>query len=205
VNSHTAVRWKQMGVGTLVLLFVGLGVYLFQTLPDTGKGEGVTLTLTVPAGHATDSVYRKLIAEYERTHPGVRVRLITVSGANYYRKVMVMIVGGTSPDLMWMGQSFSEFADKGVFLDLGSRIREAGISLDDYKPEVLGWYRRGDKIYSLPFGVDLSFLIYNRKLFREAGLPFPQDDWTFDEFLHAAKTLWLPGTVGNRNLRGRCP
>lgn len=183
---------KKILITAGLLLYFALAIFLFSTV-TAGKEEGgrgeVELTMTVPAGYATDPVYRRLIGRFEAENPGVRVKLITASGTNYYQKVMVMISGGAAPDLMWMGQSFSEFADKSLFLDLGGRIREAGIDLSLYKPEVLSWYRRGERLYSLPFGIDLSFVIYNRKLFREAGLPMPRDDWSFDEFLHAARTL----------------
>ena len=50
-------------------------------------------------------------------------------------------------------------------------------------------YKIGDRYYSLPFGIDVSFMVYNRKLFRDAGLAYPADDWNYDTFLKDAIKL----------------
>jgi multiple sugar transport system substrate-binding protein len=89
---------------------------------------------------------------------------------------------------MWMGQSFAEFAVRGVFLDLSDRIAE-DVDLDEYLPQALSWYRIDGKQYGIPFGVDMNFIAYNKDLFDEAGVTYPTDDWTFDEFLEKARAL----------------
>lgn len=183
-------KWQQVGKLLAVVAYCLLGIWLVSSRESkSGTEQKIILTLAVPAGHTTDPIYRAAIARFEAENPNAGVRLITVSSGNYYQKVMVMIAGNCAPDLMWMGQSFNEFADKRVFLDLSERIRLSGIDLREYKPKVLDWYKRGEQLYSLPFGEDVSFLFYNRKLFREAGIPFPKDDWEFSEFLEAVQKL----------------
>ena len=189
MNSFCRIR-KWCFVACVAVSYVTLGGWLIcSSGGDEAAAPGtVELTMTVPGGHATDPLYRAEIAKFERENPGVSVKLITVAGKNYYQKVMVMAAGGTAPDLMWMGQSFREFAEKDLFLDLDERIRSE-FDLADYKPELLAWYTRNGRLYSLPFGVDLSFLICNLKLFRDAGLPPPRDDWSYQEFLCAVRAL----------------
>lgn len=181
---------KYVFVAFGLAVYLAFGGWLIWTARRGGAVKTVTveLTMTVPGGHATDPLYRAEIAKFEEANPGVSVKLIPVAGKNYYQKVMVMAAGGTAPDLMWMGQSFREFAEKDLFLDLDGRIRSE-FNLANYKPELLEWYTRDGRLYSLPFGVDLSFLICNLKLFRDAGLPPPRDDWSYQEFLHAARAL----------------
>lgn len=178
-------RWITVGV----LLYVLLGVVLFATREKETEGGQKTLQLAIPSSHVTEGIYRELIREFEAENPDVKIKLITGSAQNFYQKIMVMIAGNAAPDLMWMGQSFREFADKDVFLDLAPYIRRDGLPLDRYAPEVLRWYESSGKIYSLPFGIDLSMVVYNRRMFAAANLPMPRDDWEFPEFLEAARRL----------------
>ena len=183
-------KWRRLIMAIAAVLYCSLGAFLVTSREgDSSGGREIQLTLTVPAGQTTDPIYRGAIDRFEAENPGVSVKLIPVSSRNYYQKVMVMVAGNCAPDLMWMGQSFNEFADKGLLLDLSRRIRQARIDLNEYKPAVLNWYRRGKRLYSLPFGEDVSFLFYNRRLFREAGVPYPTDDWSLEEFLAAARKL----------------
>lgn len=189
------MRGKQNIFKVFLFVFIALYVvvanYLIISVDHGGLHEemhGVSITLAVPAGLKTREVYRNKVKEFEVKHPEIKVKLLEISG-NYYQKVLVMIAGNVAPDLMWMGQSFSEFADRGVFMDISERVEKSGIKLGDYKAEILNLYRRDGRFYSLPFGIDTSFIAYNRKLFRDAELEYPHDDWTFTEFLNAAQKL----------------
>ena len=59
--------------------------------------------------------YESAIAKFEAEHPQIEVELLTVAG-NYYDKVLLMIAGRNAPDLIWMGQGFVEFAERGALL-----------------------------------------------------------------------------------------
>lgn len=171
-------------------LYLSLGLYLHSTFYEKPSGDEsrVSLTIAVPSGIKTVDIYRKKIRQFEKENPDISVKLMEISG-EFYQKVLVMIAGNIAPDLMWMGQSFSEFADRGVFLDITDRIEKADIDLKDHRPNILKLYQRDGRYYSIPFGIDASFLMYNRKMFRESGIPFPTDDWDFSAFVKAAKAL----------------
>lgn len=189
--------WPYLLVVTFIVLYLVLGVYLGSTLgeKETVKSSGISITLAVPAGIKTAAIYREKVRQFEKENPGISVKLMEIAGG-YYQKVLVMIAGNVAPDLMWMGQSFSEFADRGVFLDISDRLKASGIGLNQYNRKILDLYRIDNKYYSLPFGVDCSFIIYNRKLFREAGVPYPEDDWDFPTFLKAAQVLTKRNAAG---------
>ena len=181
-----------------IALYIVIGVYLILTVnraDHVARLGQANLTLAVPAGLKTSEIYRRKVREFEAAHPEVSVRLLEISG-NYYQKILVMVAGKVAPDLMWMGQSFSEFADRDVFLDITDRLNVSDLKLGDFRPEILDLYQRNGRMYSLPFGIDASFIAYNRKLFREAGIPYPKDDWTFEEFLKSAQALMRRDKVG---------
>ena len=63
--------------------------------------------------------------------------------------------------------------------------------------------RRGRQVIGFPALVDNLALIYNTKLFDEAGVAYPTDDWTWDDFRAAAKKLTDPATEHLRLRRTR--
>jgi multiple sugar transport system substrate-binding protein len=147
----------------------------------------VHLTLAVAAGLSDRPSYEWAIRNFMAENPRVLVEMIEVPG-NYYQKLLVMIAGRNAPDLMWMGQGFGEFARRGVFLDMTERIvRDVDIS--QYNADACGWYRLDGRQYAVPFGEHLKLMIYNQDLFDQAGVNYPRDNWTFEEFLAKAKAL----------------
>lgn len=154
---------------------------------DKSQSDKVTLLLAIPANADEDSPYPPAIEAFQREHPDIEVKTIRISGT-YYQKLLIMIAGGKGPDVMWMGQNFNEFATRGIFLDISEPLaREADSS--NIFPDVLSWYRIGDRQYGIPFGIDVKFIAYNKKLFDEAGVPYPSNDWEINEFMEAAKRL----------------
>lgn len=172
-----------------LVAYVALGLYLVGT---SGKNRSINdkrteLVLAVPSGVMLTPIYREAVEKFEQQNPDISVKLLEISG-KFYQKVTVMIAGGDVPDLMWMGQSFAEFADRDIFLDITDRVK-AEIDISEYPPEIISLYMKGDRYYGLPYGIDASFVVYNRKMFSEAGLADPRPDWTYDEFLSVARKL----------------
>ena len=89
---------------------------------------------------------------------------------------------------MWMGEPFVEFANRDVFLDVTKNV-EQEVDRRQFVPEALDWYRLGNRQYGIAFGFDLRFIVYNKQLFDEAGVPYPNDRWTYNDFLDKAQRL----------------
>lgn len=156
--------------------------------PDAAAaGQRAKLVVAVAASAHDRAGYQAAVREFMANHPNVDVELMEVPG-DYYDKVLVMIAGRNSPDLMWMGQSFQEFATRGVFLDLTDRIA-AEISPANFVPEAMEWYQFQGKQYGIAFGLDVKFIVFNKDLFDAAGVEYPTDDWTYGQFLDRARRL----------------
>ena len=169
----------------------------------------VKIVWAIYGGDTLLPIFLSTIQDFETKHPNIEVEPLQIPG-NYYQKITVMLAGRTPPDVFWMGQSFAEFAARGNFLDLSDRIIvDPDIDLGEYHPKVVTWYSFGSKQYGIPYGVDVQFIVYNKSAFREAGLPYPKDGWTLDEFLHAAKELTIDrdgdGRIDQYGFRGVLP
>ena len=87
--------------------------------------------------------------------------------------------------------------DNGYIEDLTPYLEEKGISTDGLMQDVLNSYRydgtatgSGD-LYALPKDSSVFAYAYNKDLFDEAGLeyPDPEDPYTYDEFVEVCKKL----------------
>lgn len=55
--------------------------------------------------------------------------------------------------------------------------------------EIKALYQYEGKTYAIPKDVDTIALWYNKSLFDEAGLSYPDDTWTWDDYYNAAVAL----------------
>lgn len=187
-----------------LLSFAALALWLAAAGCGPAGGDGGTVLRSANwSGPGNDpaflSLERALIAEFERAHPGVRVQVEQIPGPGLYEaKLLLMMLSGQSPDVLQLdASSAAAFVDNGLLLELSPFIAaDPEFRADDYFENVLQIARRGEKIYAVPLDFTPMVVFYNRRLFEAAGVPFPRDGWTWDEFLAAARALTLEPAGG---------
>jgi multiple sugar transport system substrate-binding protein len=113
--------------------------------------------------------------------------------AEYDTRMITQLSGDSGPDLFWVSaQRAAQFAAGGVMLDITDRL--AGSShpaadTNDYYESSFGPFTHDGKIYGLPWLQQPVMMYVNKALFDEAGLGYPDESWTWNEFLNAAKKL----------------
>ncbi|MCJ7822701.1 MAG: sugar ABC transporter substrate-binding protein, partial [Armatimonadetes bacterium] len=124
-------------------------------------------------------------------HPGVRVEIINEPGDRAMDKLQTMVAAGNPPDVMSIhGAYFVPLAANGALLDLDPLIADdADFDLEDFYPELVELCRYGGGLYSLPRYTSVYVLFYNKDLFDRAGIAYPDDTWTWDDYLAAAQKL----------------
>jgi len=113
--------------------------------------------------------------------------------ADYYTKIQTNLAGGTAADLIWLSQEFiAGYADKGVLLDISDYLKNdtrPAAQLDDYFADILQTAQYKGRTYGLPWIAQPVVLYYNPKMFAEAGVEPPNENWTWDDFKAAAEKL----------------
>jgi multiple sugar transport system substrate-binding protein len=134
---------------------------------------------------------RKMADAFEAKNPGIKVNVEVTPWDQYWTKLEAAATGGSLPDVFWMHSSqSSRYASNSVLMDLTDKIK--GSSLVDMKKfpsGLVNMYVDGGKNYAIPKDYDTIGLWYNKKLFDEAGVAYPNENWTWTEFLAAAKKL----------------
>ncbi|CAG5086437.1 Sugar ABC transporter sugar-binding protein [Thermobacillus xylanilyticus] len=113
--------------------------------------------------------------------------------AEYDTRMITQLSGDSGPDLFWVSaQRAAQFAAGGVMLDITDRLASAShpaADTNDYYEASLGPFTHDGKIYGLPWLQQPVMMYVNKALFDEAGLDYPDESWTWNEFLDAAKKL----------------
>jgi len=130
---------------------------------------------------------RQLIALFEEANPDVRVKFVPAAED----KLLGMIAGGVPPDIWTFDHvRLPYFARRGVLMRLDDRIAaDPNVDLDACFPCTVQACKYDGHFYGLPHVFSPVCLVYNKSMFREAGVPLPTGDWTWDAFLEACKKL----------------
>ncbi|MDD2479952.1 MAG: sugar ABC transporter substrate-binding protein [Victivallaceae bacterium] len=173
-------------LGLCLILFVLL-VYDTPKVFNDGKIE-LRLLANPPPGY--EKKFEELILLFEKTHPNIRVKHNKAPG-NYYIKVQTMMVGNTCSDVvMFSGKQINSFKMKGTLLNLMPLIKKDNYELDDYFEVGLEDAQATDQeLHYLPLEGSGTVLYYNKDLFADANLSYPDESWTWQDFQDAAIKL----------------
>jgi multiple sugar transport system substrate-binding protein len=168
-----------------------LGVPAAFAQDAMGVDDGTTITMWSRA--ATQARADALVKAYNATHKN-QVDVTFVPTDDYQTKVGAAAAAGGLPDLFSADVVFMpNWTSAGLFTDITDRIEALPIK-DNIAKAAIDVSTWDGKKYGLPFIVDLSVWMYNKKLFREAGLDPEKPPTTFGEFVDAARAV---GKLGN--------
>ncbi|WP_078378786.1 ABC transporter substrate-binding protein [Sutcliffiella halmapala] len=134
------------------------------------------------------------IAAFNEKHPDVKVNVTYTPWADYWTKLKTSIGGGSGPDVFWMnGPNFYQYSTQGLIKNLEPFIEgDNQFSKDLYFPAVVDLYSLDNNLYAAPYFVDAVGLYYNKELFDEAGIPYPDETWTWEDIEKVGSQLTDP-------------
>lgn len=151
--------------------------------------DGTVLTVST-WNYDTTPEFDKLFRAFEKENPGVTVKPVDIASDDYDTKLTTMLASGDSTDVLTMKNllSYSNYALRDQLVDLSSHIKDLDT---DPAMESYEMYDIDGKTYAQPYRTDFWVLYYNKNLFDEAGLPYP-DNLTWEEYEELAKELSKP-------------
>lgn len=155
------------------------------------------VSITWWTGQETDAneLLQKLADEYTTDHPNVTIDLSAGADTtdDLLQKLQAGFASGDFPDISYAyGSWASVLGQSGRTLDISEQEAAAGSGWDEFPEAARATATVDDKIIGLPAVVDNLGVLYNKELFDEAGVGYPTEDWTWDDFRAAAKALTDP-------------
>jgi multiple sugar transport system substrate-binding protein len=143
-------------------------------------------------------VVGELLADFEREHPGLAVRVEKLPWTAAHEKLLTAFAGDATPDVAQLGNTWiAELAALGALEPLQPWLDQlpAGdgrIAANDYFEGIWRTNQVEGTLYGLPWYVDTRLLFYRRDLFARAGVTTMPDTWA--GFSRALDALQRAGT-----------
>lgn len=142
-------------------------------------------------------VYTEMIRRFEARFPDTHIELMFIPFGNYFTKLQLLLVGGVAPDTVTLSTDMAyqlrrngHLVDLQPFVDEERKSNPGFLTEKEYAIEKLLPVCSFDgHLYYIPVGPMVFHLYYNKTLFDAAGVPYPREGWTWDDFLDAAKRL----------------
>ena len=170
----------------LSVMLAAMMLLSLLTVPALAEDQ----VLTVVTWDATTTAYLTAQKEaFEASHPGVTIEYVDCESGNEYGvKVSTMLAGGDTSDVImlkendqvvqWQASGFAApLTDYIGSYDMSGFVGiEKNYAIDGVQ-------------YGIPFRSDFWVLFYNKDLFDAAGVEYPTNDMTWDQYAELAKKL----------------
>jgi len=195
---------KLILIGAIALIIAANGFTGGQRQPTT-VDEGVTTVTFMRWGSpAEEANFRTLFDAFESKNPDIKVEMQFLPWQNYWDTLNVQLAAGETADIVAMTsyQGSKYFSNR--FADLSAYLEGGDVQVGSMVPGLLDAFTHQGRIIALPTDLAVWAMVYNRRFFDEAGIPYPSADEpiSWDEFLGLARDFTTKNVDGSVNTVG---
>lgn len=154
------------------------------------EGEKVALKWAI-WDKDTAPYWQALVDAYEEKNPNVTIEMTDLGSADYSTVIATELSGsGSDFDIVSIKDvpGYATLVEKGVLEPLNERIKSDGIDLGLYNGATDQVMVDGS-LYELPFRSDFWLLYYNKDIFDKAGVSYPTNDMTMEQWDELARSV----------------
>jgi multiple sugar transport system substrate-binding protein len=189
------MKLRRILTAVTVLACIGL----LGLLPVTAQDDGEPITLRYADWDVATEDLIEQIVDICAAQLGLEVQfeLYNPPGDVYWPTLQTMAAAQNLPDVFAMSSAFlDEWAADGLVMNIQEYVdRDIMPVADDYFVGAFDQARFPSKVdgdlHAFPYAFVHTVLYYNMDMFDEAGLDYPSEGWTWDDFLEAAIALTL--------------
>jgi multiple sugar transport system substrate-binding protein len=161
---------------------------------SSSKGGHVNIVIWHGYTMVEATAIKTLANEFNATHPNITVTPQYYGNSDYaLQKVLAAIAGGKPPDISYLyGSWAANIATNPGVVNLTPYVTQPSFGWSDFWPAERAVATVNGKVIGIPALVDNLALVYNKRLFAQAGLSPPTSNWTWTDFENAAMKLTDP-------------
>jgi len=184
---------KKMAVVFIVMIFLASSLFAAgqkAPAPATGQ-EVVTLEWwTWNSEEYDEAAQRAMVKAFEAAHPNIKINMTLLPTKGFETKMTTALGSGVGgPDVAFF--SISSWFPKALPLD--SFIKRDNFDIGMYYQGFWDTKTQFDgKTIGLPLGVGAQFVMFNKDIFDAAGVAYPTNDWTTQDYLEIVQKVANP-------------
>ncbi len=148
--------------------------------------------LTVASWDTTTGGYLTATEEaFEAAYPDIDLQYVDVASQDYAIKTTTMLSGGDTTDVFDVKElsDLQNWIAQGFVLDLEADVAANIYDLSHYLGLENNYRGTDGNLYALPYRSDFWVLFYNKTLFDQAGIEYPTNDMTWDQYAELARRM----------------
>ena len=188
-----------------LLAFLIACIPLVLTACGAGGSAATSTTLSFWVRVSDGGFTKPLVDAYNKSHTP-KIKLTLIPDANYVQKFGTAVAGGNSPDIVAIDLIYlPAFNKANEMTDITDMAHQLPF-YDKLSPSHIRLATYNNRVYGLPFSAEGSVLLYNKALFKRAGLDPNQPPTNWSEIEQDAKKITALGNgIYGYYLSGRCP
>jgi ABC-type glycerol-3-phosphate transport system substrate-binding protein len=190
--------------GGAALGWAGLaGAGLAACAPGGAPGGGgaqesaapVEISFTLPgAAGLEQELYTGFMNDFHARQNKIKVNYAFEPDFNAYpAKLRALLAADTWPDIAHQHLSVvQDFSQQGALTELKPYLNRDKISERDFIPALISEFTWRGKLMAIPKDSAAFGIHYNKDMFAKAGIKFPDESWTWDQFAEICRRLTIP-------------
>lgn len=178
------------------IFLIFLAFFVGSVFFSCSKNKSDVLKYMMWGQPAEVKAVRGFLKQFQKSNPDTKVELIHAPDSDYYVKLQILIAGNETPDIMYMdSNAYPGYIEKRVLFDMTEYIKHdpdktsPPFKLKDYFSQAEKPFLYNGRYYGLSKDFTSFVLYYNKDLFDEAGVQYPNKNWTWQDFRKAAIAL----------------
>ncbi|MGH2370339.1 MAG: ABC transporter substrate-binding protein, partial [Chloroflexota bacterium] len=166
--------------------------------------ESAAITFMNRGGREAFAVHDKVVAAFMEQTPTIQVNAEPVVEGSWSAKLTASLAGGTAADtVMCAFGSFLPFCKRGDILELGQFLsKDRDVRPADWFPLALESMKYKGRLFNMPYNGGTYALFYNKDLFDQERVQYPDDTWTWEKYVEAATQLTTDAAGRHANEAG---
>ena len=139
-------------------------------------------------GAAEMGNFQRVVDNFHEAHPNLKIEFLNMPGGNeYYNAINTQAVGGDLPDVFYCrSMDTAPFASRDWLVNLEPFIEVYGIDKSDFWDAQIAQMSFQDDLYALPYEFSSLAFFYNKNIFDDMGIAYPEGSWTWDDWAELA-------------------
>ena len=182
-----------VGVGSLALL--GSQWPRLNGTDIPGRHDD-SLSIAILGTNQDAEARQSLVKAFNTHHPDIPVRLQAIQGADwadFFAKILTMVAAGTPPDVCVVAtegaQLFAERLAEPLDEYLARDVGQVQDYFNDVHPSLIEAFMYKGSLYQMPIDFNAANIYFNAEAMNRAGIEYPRDDWSHDDFLGVARQM----------------
>ncbi|MDQ7036158.1 MAG: extracellular solute-binding protein [Anaerolineae bacterium] len=164
---------------------------VFLTLGNVIAQETTVVTWAFWGSPEELATHQSVADAFMEENPEIEIEIWHQPWSDYFTGLQTLWAAGDGeaiPDVMFLSP-ISNYAADGVLEPLDSYIEDSGFDREDFWPGLLDFAMLDGEVYGFPRDIGLEVLYYNKDIFDEVGLDYPDETWTWDTPLRCSRTI----------------